>query len=73
MTSVHSCQPSSLPTWSTRGLSPGTIGFRFSANRWPGTPSEIPMISSSTVSAFTAVAVPPIVKAATELIFGEAP
>ena len=52
--------------------SPPITGVRASVNAWPGTPSEIPMISSLTTSACIAATVPPMTNALTFLIVGDA-
>ena len=69
---VHSSQPSAPVTSRTAAPSPGTMGPRLTGNRWPGTPSEIPISSPYTSSALTASTVPPIVIAVRPLMFGEA-
>jgi hypothetical protein len=71
-TSVQRAQPAPVATSTTTGGPPATTGARASEKTWPGTPSESPRTSSTTVSACTASTVPPMVKALADRTIGDA-
>jgi hypothetical protein len=61
-----------VETSTTSGSSVGSTGVRVTANRCPATPSATPRTSWRTRRAFTACAVPPMVKACAPRSRGDA-